>query len=57
MLGRLLDRARELGYRCVHLDTTVGQTAARKLYCSAGFAETGRTKYAGFDVIRFEKAL
>jgi ribosomal protein S18 acetylase RimI-like enzyme len=57
ILARLLARARELGFRQLFLDTTVGQVAAQELYRSSGFVEAGRRKYAGFDVIRFEKDL
>lgn len=57
LLARLLDRARELAYRRLYLDTTVGQVAAQKLYRAAGFREAGRTHFAGFEVIRFEKEL
>ena len=57
VLRRLEDRAGELGYRHLHLDTTVGQTAARKLYLAFGYAEVARKQYAGFDVIQYEKRL
>jgi GNAT superfamily N-acetyltransferase len=57
ILERLEARARELGYRTVHLDTTVGQTAAQTFYGSHGYAETGRTRLGPFDVILFEKRL
>jgi len=57
ILSRLQHRAVELGFAQLHLDTTVGQVAAQQLYRSAGFTETGRTTFAGFDVIQFEKTL
>jgi GNAT superfamily N-acetyltransferase len=42
MLSALERRAAELGYVTLHLDTTVGQTAARRLYGKNGF----RGRYA-----------
>lgn len=57
LLDRLLQRARQLGFRCLHLDTTVGQAAARALYEKNGFVEVGRSRFAGFDVIRYHKTL
>ena len=57
ILARLEQRARELGYRRLRLDTTVVQTAAQRLYESAGYRETGRGQLAGAEVIYFEKAL
>jgi GNAT superfamily N-acetyltransferase len=57
ILTALEDRARELGYRTLVLDTAVIQTAARQLYLKNGYHETGRTVLAGFDAIMFEKQL
>jgi ribosomal protein S18 acetylase RimI-like enzyme len=57
MLTRLEDRARELGYRRLRLDTTVMQTAAQRLYRSAGYREVGRGQLAGAEVVYFEKSL
>ncbi|HUS90687.1 MAG TPA: GNAT family N-acetyltransferase [Phycisphaerae bacterium] len=57
VLRRLLERARQLGFRRLHLDTTVGQLAAQGLYRANGFVEAGRKTYAGFDVIVFERDL
>jgi ribosomal protein S18 acetylase RimI-like enzyme len=60
--GRLLlrgleDRAAELGFRRLRLDTTVMQTAAQGLYRSAGYREVGRGQLAGVEVVYFAKAL
>jgi ribosomal protein S18 acetylase RimI-like enzyme len=57
LLDRLEDRARELGYRKLRLDTTVRQTAAQSLYQSAGYREVGRGQLAGVEVVYFAKAL
>jgi GNAT superfamily N-acetyltransferase len=57
ILGRLEERARELGYRRLRLDTTVMQTGAQHLYLSAGFREVGRGQLAGAEVVYFEKTL
>ena len=57
ILARLEHRAGELGYRQLRLDTTVMQTAAQRLYESAGYREVGRGQLAGVEVIYFEKSL
>lgn len=57
LLGHLEDRARELGFRKLRLDTTVVQTAAQQLYESAGYRQVGRGQLAGVEVVYFEKAL
>jgi ribosomal protein S18 acetylase RimI-like enzyme len=60
--GRLLligleERAQALGFRVICLDTPDCQTAARRLYESAGYRETGRRKAARFLFIDFAKTL
>jgi ribosomal protein S18 acetylase RimI-like enzyme len=57
ILARLEHRAGDLGYRQLRLDTTVMQTAAQRLYQSAGYREVGRGQLAGAEVVYFEKAL
>jgi ribosomal protein S18 acetylase RimI-like enzyme len=57
VLAHLEDRARELGYRRLRLDTTVTQTAAQQLFASAGYREVGRGQLAGVEVIYFAKHL
>ena len=57
ILGALENRARELGYTKLRLDTTIRQTAAQRLYTSAGYREVGRGEIAGLEVIYFEKRL
>jgi GNAT superfamily N-acetyltransferase len=39
LLAALEDAARDLGYRCVRLDTGIHQHAALQLYRSAGYSE------------------
>ncbi len=57
ILARLEDRARQLGYRQLRLDTTVTQTAAQRMYATAGYREVGRGQLAGVEVVYFEKTL
>lgn len=57
LLERLEERAQALGARAIYLDTTDQQTAARRLYESAGYRETGRRQTARFLFIDFIKAL
>jgi GNAT superfamily N-acetyltransferase len=57
ILASLEDRARELGYTKVRLDTGVMLTAARRLYESAGYRQVGRGSIRAVDVIYFEKRL
>jgi ribosomal protein S18 acetylase RimI-like enzyme len=57
ILACLEDRARELRYRRLRLDTAVMRTAAQRLYQSAGYREVGRGQFAGVDVVYFEKRL
>lgn len=55
ILTRLLVRARELGFSHVILDTTIQQTAAKKLYEKNGFVEVRRGILGGFETIYYEK--
>lgn len=57
MLDVLQQRARELGYSRMWLDTTVLQVAAHALYAKNGFAEVGRGKIGRYDIIFYEKGL
>ena len=57
VLPALERRAAELGYRALHLDTTAGQTAARRLYGDNGFGEVRRARMGGFQSIFYEKDL
>lgn len=66
MLDELEARARALGYQTLHLDTSILQIPAQRLYEKNGFREAGRDTYlqeAGGDtyqqleVILYEKQL
>jgi len=57
MLAALEQRARDLGFRRLSLDTTEQQVAARSLYTSAGYIQTGCAEHYGQVVILMEKAL
>lgn len=57
MLRALERRAAGLGYSMLHLDTTVGQTAARRLYEKNGFREVSRSRSGGFECVFYEKRL
>lgn len=57
ILAGLEDRARELGYRQLRLNTNVVQTAAQRLYATSGYREVGRGQLAGVEVVYFAKAL
>ena len=45
MLTELEARARQLGYRTLHLDTSILQVPAQRLYEKNGYHEVGRTFY------------
>ncbi len=53
----LESRARAIGYKTLHLDTSVVQVPAQKLYEKNGFREVGRDVYQGLEVILYEKQL
>jgi ribosomal protein S18 acetylase RimI-like enzyme len=57
ILSELEARARTIGYKTLHLDTSVVQLAAQKLYEKNGFREVGRNIYNDLEVILYEKAL
>lgn len=55
---RLLEqRARDLGYSVLHLDTTTKQESAQGLYRQHGFQEVGSGSHGDFELILFEKRL
>jgi GNAT superfamily N-acetyltransferase len=55
LLDTLHDRAAELGYSTLRLDTTVQQRAARYLYIKNGYSETGRGRLGPFDCVFYER--
>jgi ribosomal protein S18 acetylase RimI-like enzyme len=57
ILERLEARARVLAFQMIRLDTTEEQSAARRLYESAGYEEQGRRRTGRFLFIDFSKAL
>lgn len=57
ILEALEQRAKELGYTTLHLDTTVKQIAAQKLYSKNGYKEISRGIVAGLETIFFEKII
>jgi ribosomal protein S18 acetylase RimI-like enzyme len=57
ILRRLEQRARELGYRTLRLDTTVTQVPAQHLYRACGYREMGRAHLGGQELILFERHL
>jgi ribosomal protein S18 acetylase RimI-like enzyme len=57
ILSELEARARANGYKTLHLDTSVVQVPAQKLYERNGFREVGRDIYHDLEVILYEKEL
>ena len=57
ILSKLEERASELGFRTLTLDTTVGQVAAMSMYLKAGYREVARGRKFGFEVVAFEKRI
>ena len=55
LLDALHDRAAELGYSRLRLDTTVQQRAARHLYIKNGYREAGRGRIGPFDCVFYER--
>ena len=57
ILSELEARACVLGYKTLHLDTSIVQLPAQKLYEKNGFREVGRDSYQNLEVILYEKEL
>jgi ribosomal protein S18 acetylase RimI-like enzyme len=55
LLTELEARARAMGYKTLHLNTSVVQMPARRLYERNGYREVGRDKYRDLEVILYEK--
>ncbi|HEY7350856.1 MAG TPA: GNAT family N-acetyltransferase [Ktedonobacterales bacterium] len=57
MLDALEQKAKELGYTTLHLDTGVKMVAAQRLYRKNGFREISKGSIADVEVIFFEKSI
>ena len=57
ILTELIARAHVLGYKTLHLDTSVLQVPAQKLYEKNGFRKVGGDIYNNLEVILYEKQL
>lgn len=57
ILSELEARARILGYKTLHLDTSIVQIPAQRLYKKNGYCEVGRDIYQNLAVILYEKQL
>ncbi|HLV98857.1 MAG TPA: GNAT family N-acetyltransferase [Ktedonobacterales bacterium] len=57
MLEAIEQRAKELGYATLHLDTGVTMLAAQGLYRKNGYQEVSRGTIAEVEVIFFEKRI
>ncbi|HZO75316.1 MAG TPA: GNAT family N-acetyltransferase [Ktedonobacteraceae bacterium] len=57
ILDELEAHARALGYQVLHLDTSILQIPAQRLYEKNGFSEVGRATYQQLEVILYEKQL
>ena len=57
MLDCLEDRAKELGFSVIELDTTGQQLAARKLYEKNGYKKFGERRKSDFVELLFRKVL
>ena len=57
LLTYLENRARELSFKVLHLDTTDKQEAAQGLYVKNGYREVERKQWRGMTLIFYEKKL
>lgn len=57
ILTALEQRAHELGYQMLQLQTTAKQVAAQGLYEKNGYTATGKSRFDPFVVISYQKAL
>lgn len=57
MLQQLEQRARELGYQIIVLETTLQQEPAQHFYRKNGYEEVERTAWRHFTVIHYHKEL
>lgn len=54
ILDKLIERAKEFGYKKLVLDTTTKQITAQRLYESRGFKEYRRRELYGLKIINYE---
>ena len=57
IVERLEQRAQELGYDAIHLDTTAQQEPAIAMYRKRGYSEIGRADLRRFQLVLMEKPL
>jgi len=57
MLDKLEEKARQLGYKELYLDTTTKQIPAQQLYEKNGYQQYGQTSYARLDILFYKKKL
>ncbi len=57
VMAELENRARRAGITSFHLDTSIGQVAAQKLYTSCGYTEVGHIVQSGVECVLYEKNL
>ncbi len=57
IMADLEARARELGYRRLHLDTGVDMGPAQSLYKSLGYTELGQGMNGSYQVVFYEKLI
>ena len=57
ILSKLIERARELGYKELCLDTLADNKPAQNLFEKGGFIETHRGKTGSYDLIFYRKKL
>lgn len=50
-------RTKRMGFRFLHLDMSITQVAAQKLYLKCGYREAGHVVLSGVECILYEKTL
>ncbi len=55
IMAELEMRARQAGIAVLHLDTSIGQIAAQRLYTGCGYEEVGHIVQSGVECILYEK--
>ncbi len=55
IMAELETRAQRAGISVLHLDTSIGQIAAQRLYTRCGYEEVGRIVQSGVECILYEK--